>query len=289
MNNTYIPISVKIKGFGRLFRIELPLFAGVCVIVGAMLALGHFPPVRVSIYGFLSVFFASAAALILNDYFDLETDRINAPDRPLPSEVVTQQEVLFLSALVTFLSFLFALMLGWQALVVVVVVWTAGFLYNWRLKHTGLPGNLLVSFSVGMIFIYGAVITCNPFEKIAWFFGILAALIDLGEEIAGDAADVEGDRATGSQSVAVQWGQAQALKVSSAIFLGVVLLSGAPFVFGWLGWIYALPLLLMDAGILISLPTLWQTKIARLGRAIRRIYLSASVAMLIFLLIRMLQ
>ena len=68
----------------RLFRFELPLTAGVCVILGELLALGKLPTTIEIVLGFLSVFFISASSLILNDYFDIESDRINAPESPLP-------------------------------------------------------------------------------------------------------------------------------------------------------------------------------------------------------------
>ncbi|HSO11313.1 MAG TPA: UbiA family prenyltransferase, partial [Anaerolineales bacterium] len=90
----------KLSGLFRLFRFELPFAAGVCVILGELLALGKVPTIWEMTLGFLSVFLISATSLILNDYFDLESDRINAPERPLPSGVVTKREVVFLSCVV---------------------------------------------------------------------------------------------------------------------------------------------------------------------------------------------
>ena len=62
----------KIQGLFTLFRFELPFTAGVCLIFGELLALGRLPSTREMVLGFLSVFCISAAALILNDYFDTE-------------------------------------------------------------------------------------------------------------------------------------------------------------------------------------------------------------------------
>ena len=89
-------LKTKIIGLTRLFRFELPLAAGICVLFGQLLALGKFPPAHEMLLGFLGIFTISAAALILNDYFDLETDRINAPHRPLPAGLVTTREVVIL-------------------------------------------------------------------------------------------------------------------------------------------------------------------------------------------------
>ncbi len=79
----------KIKGLLRLLRFELPFSAGVCVVMGQLLALGKFASILEIAFAFLSVFSISASILVLNDYFDVETDKINAPDRPIASNLVT--------------------------------------------------------------------------------------------------------------------------------------------------------------------------------------------------------
>jgi geranylgeranylglycerol-phosphate geranylgeranyltransferase len=278
----------KIRGLLRLFRFELPFTAGVCVILGELLALGKLPPAMDVILGFLSVFFISATSLILNDYFDLESDKINAPERPLPSGLVSKRDVVVLSTIVTLLGFVTAAMISPTALLVGVLVWIVGFLYNWRYKKTGLTGNLLVCFSVGMTFIFGGIAVGKPFENTVWFFAILVLLIDLGEEIAADAMDAEGDRRAGSRSLAVLLSSEKALKISAGIFLFVVVFSCLPFVLGWLERIYALPLALMDIAILFSTAKLLNSKTANRRSYIRAIYLSGLAALIIFLLIKML-
>ena len=52
----------------------------------------------------------------------------------------------------------------------------------------------MVNFSVGMTFVFGGIAVDKPFEIIVWFFATITMLIDLGEEIAADAMDIEGDR-----------------------------------------------------------------------------------------------
>ena len=46
----------RIVGLFRLFRFELPFTAGVCVILGELLALGRLPTITEIVLGFLSVF-----------------------------------------------------------------------------------------------------------------------------------------------------------------------------------------------------------------------------------------
>lgn len=277
----------RMLGLFRLFRFELPLTAGVCVILGELLALGTLPTTAEILLGFLSFFFISAAALILNDYFDLETDKINAPERPLPAGLVTDRDVILLSISVTILGFTTGYLIGFEALLAVVLVWAVGFLYNWRFKKAGFVGNLMVSFSVGMTFIFGGITVDRPFEIIVWFFAIIVSLINLGEEIAADAMDIEGDRKAGSRSLALVFGREKALKISGAIFLLVVAAGCLPFLLGWLELIYLFPILLMDAVILYSTSKLLDSRIVNRRIYIRWIYLSGLVAFLIFIIIRM--
>jgi geranylgeranylglycerol-phosphate geranylgeranyltransferase len=279
--------SSKIIGLLRLFRFELPLFAGINVIVGEMLALGKPPTIREALLGFLSVFFISATALILNDYFDIESDKINAPDRPLPSGVVTKQEVLWLSTIIAMFGFAAAYFINIVAFIVAILIWFIGFLYNWRLKRTGLFGNILVGISVGMTFVFGGIVVGEPFVGMVWFFAVVALLIDLGEEIAADAMDMEGDQKAGSVSLAVKFGPEKALRFSVGIFLFVVLLSGLPFVLNWLSWIYVIPLLLMDVIIVYSTFRLLDSRTENRRNTIRWIYIGVSGTIILFLVMRL--
>ena len=257
------------------------------MILGELLALGKFPNTRELVLGFLSVFLISASSLILNDYFDIVSDKINSPERPLPAGLVTRQDVVLLFFVVTAFGFIAGYMISFTALLVVILAWAVGFLYNWRFKKTGLFGNLMVGFSVGMTFIFGGIAVDRPFEKAVWSFAIMVFLINLGEEIAGDAMDVLGDRQAGSRSLPVLLGREKALKISAAIFLLVIVVSCLPFLFGWIEWVYVFPILLMDVAILYSTVKLLDSSITNRRIYIRWIYLSGLVAILVFIILKM--
>lgn len=172
---------------------------------------------------------------------------------------------------------------------VAVVLFIIGYLYNRFFKKSGLAGNLIVSFSVGMTFVYGAISVGMPFNKMAWYFGVIAALIDLGEEISADAMDMEGDRLIGSGSMAIRFGRQTAIRTAVTIFAIVVFLSFVPFVMKWFSYIYILPI-----GILIVSVAVPACKLLRStgqeGRLyIRWIYLGATLGLVIFILMRLLK
>ncbi len=277
----------KIRGLLILIRFELPLAAGICTVIGELVALNDFPPPQTILLGFGSVFLLSAAALILNDVFDVQSDRINAPHRPIPSGMVSIPEVVAFSIIVTLAGLVLAVLISLQAFLVAILVWVIGFLYNWRFKKLGLAGNLLVSFSVGMTFLFGGIAVNNPFATPVLFFTIWVFFFNLGEEIAGDGMDLEGDRAAGSRSLAVKLGREQALRVSASIFIFVIAASSLPFIFGWLDLAFLPPILFADAVTLISTIQLINPNTPNRRKRIRWIYLSGMLAMVGFLLIHL--
>ncbi len=90
-------LKQKARGIVQILRPELPFAAGVCVILGEIVALGGLPPFREAMLGFVCGFFISGSAIVLNDYFDLEVDRVNTPDRPLPSGLISPSEAVLLT------------------------------------------------------------------------------------------------------------------------------------------------------------------------------------------------
>lgn len=273
----------KIKAMLRLFRPELPLAAGICVVTGQFLAAGRLPAQWVGILGFLSVFALSSTALILNDYFDYEVDLVNHPNRPLPSGAVSKGEVIGLSILTTLVGLAAAAMLGLDVLLVSIPIWLIGVLYNWRFKKTGLPGNLMVCASVAATFIFGAVTVNDPWNGNVWAFSLMAFFIDLGEEIAGDAMDMEGDRKINSQSIALRKGKRFALRVTVVMWSMAILISLVPVILGWMGTFYLVSVLFIAVVLITSSVRLLNSQTPKAGRrAMRVAYLGATLAILAF-------
>jgi geranylgeranylglycerol-phosphate geranylgeranyltransferase len=275
----------KLIGIIQLFRPELPFAAGVCVVLGEIIALGKFPAIQPLLLGFACGFLLSGSALILNDYFDLEVDRINTPQRPLPSGKVSPREAVILSMATGLLGLVAAALINWLALALSVPFWVIGILYNWKFKQAGLPGNLMVSSSVAITFILGGIAVGEPWNEIVWTFSLIAFLIDLAEEIAGDAMDIEGDQKRGSKSIAITMGRNFALRISSILLVIITLISIVPFLLGWFGTGYLIMISVMDIAVLYFTTRLLRSQTPEEGRFfMRRIYLLALFGMLAFIL-----
>jgi geranylgeranylglycerol-phosphate geranylgeranyltransferase len=281
------PVSFvqKARGVLQIFRPELPAAAGVCVLLGEVLALGAAPPLPTLGLGFACGFLLSGSALITNDYFDLEVDRINAPQRPLPAGILTPSEVMALGLVAALLGLAAAAAFSPLALGLSLIIWLLGFLYNWRLKAAGLWGNLVVATSVGITFVLGGMAVGRPWSPTVWIFALIALVFDLAEEIAGDAMDAEGDQQRGSHSIALVRGRSAALRISGALFGLVVLLTLLPVWWGTFGLAYLMPIALMDLLIICFVTRLLRSHTPAEGRrAMRGLYLSGSLGLLAFLI-----
>ena len=289
MSNTKVTFNRKIKGAIQLFRPELSFAAGICVMAGEIIALGSLPSIQNLFYGFICGFFISSSALILNDYFDLEVDRINAPNRPLPAGIISTAEVIVLTIVATVIGFVASAIISIYALIVSIILWIIGVLYNWKLKETGLLGNFMVSFSVAITFILGGFIVGDPWNEIVLTFSIMAFFLDLGEEIAADAMDIEGDKKRNSKSIAIIMGRKVALSTSSILFSLVILISFLPIFFGWLGISYLFMILIPDTIIILSILKLLRSRTSEEGHlCIKQIYRGALFLPLVFIISQLL-
>jgi geranylgeranylglycerol-phosphate geranylgeranyltransferase len=275
----------RLNGIVRLFRPELPCAAGICVLIGEVVVLGALPPFQVFVPGFLCGFLLSASALITNDYFDIEVDRINAPQRPLPAGIVHPSIAMILGLTAGGIGLGVALLIGPAAFALSSLLWLSGFAYNWKLKAMGLWGNLIVCTSVAATFMLGGIAAGQVWNLTLWVFALIVFFFDLAEEIAGDAMDAEGDKERGSKSIAILWGRQVALRLSGILF-GVVIVLSVILVFSGGATIsYRLVIPLMDIAILYFLSRLVTSRTSEEGRsAMRNLYLTGSMGLLAFLI-----
>jgi geranylgeranylglycerol-phosphate geranylgeranyltransferase len=147
----------------------------------------------------------------------------------------------------------------------------------------------MVSASVGITFILGGMTVGEPGNQMVWCFAGMAFLIDLGEEIAGDAMDVEGDKERNSKSIALVRGRRFALTISSLCFALAVTVSFVPVLLRWMGTIYLLLIFITDLLIAGFTIRLLRSQTPEAGRAaMRGIYLGATVGVLAAILGQML-
>ncbi len=279
-------LAQKMKALIQIIRPELPISAGICVLIGQIIAMGYLPPLPVAVLGFSLGFFLSSSAMIFNDYFDLEVDRINAPQRPLPSGKLSPFEALLFGVITGVLALGIAFLASSLLLILCLVLWLLGFLYNWKLKSSGIWGNLIVSTNVAMTIFIGGLSIGVIASPMVWIFGVIAFFFDLAEEIAGDAMDMAGDMKRDSKSLAIVYGRRLALTISAGLFGLVILLTALPVLLRLVWMEYLIPIAVMDILIICFTSRLMRSKSREEGhRWMRRLYLSATIGLVTFIII----
>lgn len=152
----------------------------------------------------ISASLVAASGNMINDYFDIEIDRINRPERPIPSGRISQGEVLILYLILALISLSLASLISISVLILVFITVLLLFLYSLLLKSIPFLGNLIVSLCTGLAFILGGIVTEN--YGLAVIPAVFAFLINLVRELVKDIEDREGDSANELRTFPIVFG-----------------------------------------------------------------------------------
>lgn len=175
--------------------------------------------------GALSMALLAAAGNAHNDLLDLAADRINRPDRPLPSGRLAPRTAAWTAGLLYAAAFAAALPLGFPAvnLVLGMGILLAG--YNLRLKALPLLGNLAVALLCALA-VYLPEVPGRPlYTAIPALFAFLTTV---AREIAKDAEDLAGDRAVGWRTFPIACGIRATRWLTGGVLAATLLLLPAP-------------------------------------------------------------
>jgi len=223
----------KLSGYLRLMRPVNCLMMGFAVIVGAALVSSKVSNVLWSnlVYGFVTGFMLTAAAMVINDYYDREIDAVNEPKRPIPSGTIKPKEALVFAFTLTLIGFAAAYLTNstnFICLITAVISWTVAVTYATVGKGAGLLGNFLVSLCVAIPFLYGSLAVTNRVESNVLIFASIAFLSNTGREITKGIVDVKGDEMQNVKTLAVRFGEKKAAVAAASFYLFAVLLSPIP-------------------------------------------------------------
>jgi geranylgeranylglycerol-phosphate geranylgeranyltransferase len=243
----------KFSGFLLLTRPVNVLIGMLSIFIGALIT-GTINPLQQVLLACFSGGLIAGAANAINDYFDLEIDRINRPDRPLPAGKVSLSEARDFAYCLFLLGILLGALVNLPAFIIAFFSAVLLYLYSARLKRTLLWGNLSASLVTALAFIYGGVAVNRFYESLipAGF----SFLFHLGREIIKDTQDVAGDAANNAVTLPIHAGEKIALKTATGIFVLLVFLTLLPYFFKIYGVYYLLTVVvgvdLVIVGVLIS-------------------------------------
>ena len=185
----------------------------------------------------LATLFVSAAANAWNDYRDVEIDRINQPQRPLPSGMVSVRAALIFSVTLAALSILLAALISPLALAIAVASNILLYVYSVWLKSTVLLGNATVALISAMSPVFGGVAAGNAGPSL-W----LGAIIFVGifvREVLKTLADYEGDKAHNVRTISTAIGPRAARTIFFFLLGATAIVMMAPYLAGYYQPVYA--------------------------------------------------
>lgn len=195
-------------GLLRLLRLSNSLPASLLVLLGARLvdtSLFH-PRLWLAVAAMWSI---TAFGYVSNDLSDQAEDRINKPDRPLPTGIITCQQARTVAGLLFTFSLLFSALLGPAPFLLALLTLGLLLLYNRRLKGAAGAGNLLIAGLAAAALLPGIVAVYG------WHWVYLTKLLPatlgllffvLARELLKTLEDTVGDQAVGKRTFALTWG-----------------------------------------------------------------------------------
>lgn len=254
----------------------------------------------------------AAGGYIINDYFDINIDQVNKPQKMVVERVIYRRQAMMLHAVVTLAGLVLS---GWVAAKTNPLLFPANLLcalllwfYSTRFKRELLVGNLLIALLTAwtILVMYVAInstrtIFLSPAGemaaalqrvfKFAVLYGGFAFILSLIREVVKDIEDVEGDARYDCNTIPIAWGIRSA-KVFAGVWMVVLLAALIIVLFyvvqlrWWLAAAYCMLCIVLPLAFLLRdfLKATDKADYTRLSSRIKVIMLSGILSMPVFML-----
>lgn len=214
LGTIYSPNSIdgseKICAFGELFRLPVSIVAALAG-CATVYALNSALPLQPYLLTAIILVCMTSAACAINDYWDLDKDRIDHPYRPLPSGRLSLSHAWWGAVVLFACALIAAVPLGLYPFVLVAISILLLWNYSPLLKYSGIVGNVLVAAIIAELIFLGSLVAHKPFAML-YPFGFLF-FYALARELIWDIHDESGDRISKIVTVANRWGERTAFRI----------------------------------------------------------------------------
>lgn len=215
----------------KLIRPLNCLITFLTVIVASFIASENSLTFSTVLLGAIVASLIAAAGNVINDYFDIETDRIAHPDRPLVTGKIEKHKALRFYILISFTTVLISYFISMLILGIVLFSSLLLFLYSLTLKRIILLGNVTIAFLTALVFLYGGVLVGNIYAAV--IPSVFAFLINLIREIVKDFQDIRGDISTGVITFPAKYGIDKTKTIIIILSIILIILTLHPFIFNY--------------------------------------------------------
>jgi len=217
------------------------LIAFLSIFIGGFIT-GTLQPLEKLLLACLSGSIIGAGANSINDYFDLEIDRINKPRRPLPAGRITKGQAWVFSIICFLSGIIISTGIHRTGFATALLSSITLYVYSWKLKRTVIWGNLTVAFITGLAFVYGGLALGRIRQSL--ILGVFSFFFNFAREIIKDIEDEPGDRSNGVVTLPIRHGTRPSLILVTFTVLILVILTVLPFLFGWFSMRYLVAVVL---------------------------------------------
>ncbi|MFI5130244.1 MAG: geranylgeranylglycerol-phosphate geranylgeranyltransferase [Chitinophagales bacterium] len=193
------------------------------------------------IYLVLASLFIAAAGYVINDYFDINIDEINKPQKMVVDKVIHRRWAIAWHFILSFTGIIFTalavpILEKWYLILANIASVALLWFYSTNFKKGLLIGNfvisLLTAWSILIIFfsklsVVNAFAPANhsqpKFFRLAFLYAGFAFICSLIREAIKDIEDIKGDERFGSRSMPIAWG-INASKVYIAVWMIVLII-----------------------------------------------------------------
>lgn len=222
-------IISKIKSYILIIRPLNTVITFFVVMVGAVIAVDeNYLFNNIALAG-ISAAFTAAAGNIINDIIDKDSDKVNHPNRIIPSRKLTVKQAGMEYFLLVIVASVLSSFINQLAFLIVFLTSVLLFLYSNILKRIPLLGNITVAYLTGMAFIYGGVSVGHP--RAALIPAVFAFLINLIRELIKDIQDIDGDKHAGINTFPIKYGVDKTKYLITFFVIILVVSTSLPFVF----------------------------------------------------------
>ena len=203
----------KLRAIWELMRLEHGVMLFLAILIGSIISQRTLfdnlnLPILNIFLTFFTALFLEASTFALNDYYDLEIDRINKrTDRPLVRGDLSPKTALNIFFLLFPLGLLCSYFVNMTCFLIALITALISVLYDIKMKKVKLIGNFYIAYIMAIPFVFGGatVLENNAFSlvvinQIIYVIALIAFLAGAGREIMKDVMDFEGDKIQGVKS-----------------------------------------------------------------------------------------
>lgn len=194
----------KIYNYIKLTRPLNCLITALVVLVGGIISSESNSVDKILMLASIAAAIVAATGNVINDYFDIEIDKISHPERPLAKGEIKPSNALKFYFILIIVALIISVFLYMKLFVITILSLIILFLYSFQIKKIPLLGNFTIASLTAIAFLFGGLAVNNI--KAAIVPALFAFMINFIRELVKDMEDIEGDKSKNLITFPIKFG-----------------------------------------------------------------------------------